>query len=108
MPWIDVGRFTFDLAQVVLISRGVRSEGQPESVTISLASGKEVDLVGEEAMAFLQLFAEFTASRSIGRPPPDEVIPPRRRSADGGPALPRGVEDGGGVRIHPAPDHQEA
>jgi hypothetical protein len=73
MPWIDVGRHTFDLDEVELITRGVRVEGNPDepALTVTLKSGVKVDLLGRDAADFALAFAEFRASRTINRSPPD-------------------------------------
>jgi hypothetical protein len=73
VPWIDVGRHTFDLSKVELITRGVRVEGCPDEpgLTVTLKSGVTVDLLGGDAADFTILFAEYRASRSINRSPPD-------------------------------------
>ncbi len=69
MPWAKVGRFTFDLEKVDLVEEGPKPEAGL-SVTITLVSGKSVDLTGEDARVFLDLFALYTASRVFGLPPP--------------------------------------
>jgi hypothetical protein len=73
VPWIDVGRHTFDLCKVQLITRGVRVEGHPDepALTVTLKSGVTVDLLGVDATDFGVMFAEYRASRGINRSPPD-------------------------------------
>lgn len=71
MPWAKIGRTTLDLDRVEVVVEGVMPENGL-SVTIKLMSGREEELVGQDAKVFLDLFAMYTASRAFGLPPPRE------------------------------------
>lgn len=73
MPWIDIGRHTFDLNEVEVLIRGIEVGGVPDdpALTVALKSGREIDLIGQDARDFAEAFSEFRASRQINRTPPD-------------------------------------
>lgn len=73
MPYIWVGRYSFNLDDVALVAR---SPGSGEDgVTVTLRTAQVVDLSGHDAQAFLAAWSEYTAAREIERAPPYVLTP---------------------------------
>jgi hypothetical protein len=70
MPWVWIGGKSFNLSRVELVMRS-----GDDGVVITLKSGKEVDLAGPEAEAFLRLWDDHTSARVIGGAYPDVLTP---------------------------------
>lgn len=73
MPYVKVGRYKFNLADVEVAVDSAATEG---ALTVRLKSGYEIELDREAAAMFVAIWDEHTATRAAERAPP-RVVEPR-------------------------------
>lgn len=77
MPWIKIGRDTFDLDDVVHVRESTIDDGRL-GVTITLVCGEKFDMDGDDAESFSMAFARHVAAKEVGPPGAPNKGPPRR------------------------------
>ena len=72
MPWVKIGRYRFDLDDVVLVADVAGDAGEWEGwgVTVTLQAQLAFDLLGSDADAFTVAFDQHVATRTIGKSSP--------------------------------------